>query len=340
MKELTNLGMDISSSNSDIKYDRIIKNILAYKPILSRIFKETVVECKDMSYEEIEQCIEGEIEIDIVGLNPGTTNVVKIEGRTQEDTVSGEGMVTFDIRTVIRIPKTNSTMGVKLLVDVEAQKEDTPGYDISERAIFYCGRMLSSQLSQEFTNTSADKVKYGNLKKVYSIWICMETAQKRANTIERYYIQKQVYPREKEGMHSRYDLIEAVIVNISAKHDDEDSESELIQMLTDLFDENLSAQEKVDTLKSKYGIPTTCELEKEVTGMTVFAANLIEKGLEKGREKGRAEVRAEFLETMIQNGYSEEQITKLGYTTAEYEEAMLRKKHSSKNALVDDGDLT
>ena len=64
MKELTNLGKDISSSNSDIKYDRIIKNILAYKPILSRIFKETVVECKDMSYDEIEECIEGEIEIE------------------------------------------------------------------------------------------------------------------------------------------------------------------------------------------------------------------------------------------------------------------------------------
>ena len=49
MKELTNLGMDVSSGNKDIKYDKIIKNILAYKPILSRIFKETVVECKDMS---------------------------------------------------------------------------------------------------------------------------------------------------------------------------------------------------------------------------------------------------------------------------------------------------
>ena len=316
MKELTNLGMDISSSNCDIKYDRIIKNILAYKPILSRIFKETVVECKDMSYEEIEKCIEGEIEIDIVGLNPGTTNVVKIEGRTQEDAVNGEGMVTFDIRTVIHIPKTNSTIGVKLLVDVEAQKDDAPGYDISERAIFYCGRMLSSQLSQEFTNTSADKVKYGNLKKVYSIWICMEAAQKRANTIERYSIQKQVYPREKEGMDSRYDLMEAVIVNISAKHDDECTESKLIQMLTDLFNEDISAEEKVDTLKSKYGVPTTYELEKEVAGMTIFAANLIEKGLEKGLEKGRAEA----IERMLLKKYSKEDILELGYTEAEYQE--------------------
>ena len=324
MKELTNLGMDVSSGNKDIKYDKIIKNILAYKPILSRIFKETVVECKDMSYEEIEKCIEGEIEIDVVGLNPGTTNAVKIEGRTQEDAVYGEGKVTFDIRTVIRIPGTDNTIGVKLLVDVEAQKDDTPGYDISERAIYYCARMLSSQLGPEFTNTSADKVKYGNLKKAYSIWICMEASQKRANTIERYSIQRQVYPKEKEGMSSRYDLMEAVIVNISAKHDDEDSESELIQMLTDLFNENLSAQEKVDTLKSKYGVPTTYELEEEVAGMTVFAANLIKKGLEEGLEKGRAEARAEaraeVIERMILKKYPKEAILDLGYTEAEYQE--------------------
>lgn len=325
MNELTNLGMDISSSNTDIKYDRSIKNILAYKPILSRIFKETVVECKDMSYEEIEKCIEGEIEIDIVGLNPGTTNVVKIEGRTQEDTAYGEGKVTFDIRTVIRIPKTDNMIGVKLLVDVEAQKDDTPGYDISERAIYYCARMLSAQLGSEFTNTSVDKVKYGNLKKVYSIWICMETSQKRANTIERYNIQKQVFPKEKDGVSSRYDLMEAVIVNISAKHDDEDSESELIQMLTDLFDENLSAREKVDTLKSRYGVPTTCELEEEVAGMTVFATNLIEKGLEQGLEqglkKGLKKGRTEAIERMIKKGYPKEDILDLGYTESEYQEA-------------------
>ena len=152
----------------------------------------------------------------------------------------------------------------------------------------------------------------------------MEASQKRANTIERYSIQRQVYPKEKEGMSSRYDLMEAVIVNISAKHDDEDSESELIQMLTDLFNENLSAQEKVDTLKSKYGVPTTYELEEEVAGMTVFAANLIKKGLEEGLEKGRAEARAEaraeVIERMILKKYPKEAILDLGYTEAEYQE--------------------
>ena len=193
MKQLTGLGETIvSTPQQDIKLDGYIKNILAFKPILAHIFKETIIECKDMSYDEIENCIEGDIQIDIVGLDPGTSNE-KISGNTQEDFVNGEGKVTFDIRTFIRIPMSDDSVGVKILVDLEAQKEEAPGYDISERAIYYCCRMISSQLTQEFTNSTADKVKYGNLKKVYSIWICTETAQKRANTIERYKINREVF---------------------------------------------------------------------------------------------------------------------------------------------------
>lgn len=311
---LTDLGETITSiSSGETKYDRSIKNILAYKPILARIFKETVIECDHMDYQEIERCIEGEIEIDIVGLNPGTTNAPKIEGRTQEDAVNNEGSVVFDIRTVLRIPKLDNIVGIKLLVDVEAQKEDTPGYDISERAVYYCSRMLSSQLSVEFTNSTADKVKYGNLKKVYSIWICMEASKKRANTIERYNIQKTVYPKQKKGMKSRYDLMEAVIINISKDHDDEHSESKMIQMLTDLFNENIDSKEKVSTLKMKYGISTTVEFEGEVQVMTSFAANLI--------AKGRTEGRAEVIQKLLEKGQSKEFILELGYSEEEYKKA-------------------
>lgn len=79
------------------------------KPILAHIFKETITECKDMSYDEIEKCIEGDIQIDIVGLDTGTSNE-KISGNTQEDFVNGEGKVTFDIRTFVRIPMSDDSI--------------------------------------------------------------------------------------------------------------------------------------------------------------------------------------------------------------------------------------
>lgn len=44
--------------------------------------------------------------------------------------MNGEGKVTFDIRTFIRIPMSDDSVGVKILVDLEAQKEESPRYDI------------------------------------------------------------------------------------------------------------------------------------------------------------------------------------------------------------------
>ena len=73
--ELTPLGESIEVVGSDIKLDKNVKLILAFKPVLARIFKESVSECAEMSFEEIEHCIEGEPSIDLVRLNPGTTNV-------------------------------------------------------------------------------------------------------------------------------------------------------------------------------------------------------------------------------------------------------------------------
>lgn len=284
---LTSLGKTIENVDKNkIKLDKSIKNVLSYRPILARIFKETIIECKNLGYDEIESCIEGEAQVDVVRLNPGETNTSKIEGRNQEDAVLGEGLVTFDIRTVLRIPTINKPIGVKLFVDIEPQKDDTPGYDITERAIFYCSRMISAQLDTEFTNSSADRVKYGNLKKVYSIWICTETSQKKANTIERYRIKKSVYPRWKNTPNSRYDLMEAIIVNIGKNHDTEGTNSYIIKLLTDLFDDRVDGKDKVKNLKDEYGLPTTTEFETEVCDMLAYTARIEKKGISQGISQG------------------------------------------------------
>lgn len=328
MSNLTNLGESIDLADRQIKLDGHIKNVLAYKPVLARIFKETISECKDMQLEEIESCIEGDVLIEVVGLNPGTSNISKIEGKSQEDFVKDEGKVTFDLRTVLRIPSIERGITVKLLVDVEAQKEDTPGYEISERAIFYCCRMISSQLSTEFTNSSADKVKYGNLKKVYSIWICTETSQIRANTIERYNIQRQVFPKKEEKFEPRYNLMEAIIVNISQNHDTEYSENELINFLTDLFNEELDSDKKISLLKNKYNLPTTTWFEREVADMTAYSAGLERKGIEKGIDK-----LSKLIQWLIEQGRNDDvkKVTAKDVNPAYREELFEEYKKATKN---------
>lgn len=43
-----------------------------------------------------------------------------------------------------------------------------PGYDIVTRGIFYAARLISAQSGTEFTHSH-----YDDIKKVYSIWLCM-----------------------------------------------------------------------------------------------------------------------------------------------------------------------
>lgn len=64
-------------------------------------------------------------------------------------------------------------MRVKLIINVEGQNDFYPGYDIVTRGIFYTAQLISSQLETEFTGSN-----YGDIKKVYSIWICLNSPKK------------------------------------------------------------------------------------------------------------------------------------------------------------------
>lgn len=297
-----------SMSPEEIKLDHQIKKVLACKPILSRILQGVVEECKDMTPEEVEACIEGEVLIDKVPLDPGLTNSFEIiRGGSEEDFVPGEGIVFYDIKTYLQLP--DGSQYIKIIIDVEAQKNDNPGYSIPLRALFYCARQVSSQLGVEFSNSTVDPEKYNGIKKVYSIWICTETAQKWANTIERYKInQDMLYGEQRRD--SRYDLMEAVIVNIGKKK--EPCGNKMLRMLGDLFDESMEGNRKIKLLEKEYEISLTKESRQEVTDMCKYTEQIkvraLEQGLEQGLERGRSEERTESIKRMLNDGKTPEEI--------------------------------
>ncbi len=52
-EQLTGLGKAIIGADADkIRLDQTVKSILAYKPLLVRIFKEVVSECYSMDYDD------------------------------------------------------------------------------------------------------------------------------------------------------------------------------------------------------------------------------------------------------------------------------------------------
>ena len=52
----------------------------------------------------------------------------------------------------------------------------------------------------------------------------------------------------------RYDIMNAILINISGKHDTDGTDNGLIRMLTDLFDERINGTDKIKRLRDSYGL--------------------------------------------------------------------------------------
>lgn len=203
MKENTYLGSTLENAGNKAKYDAHVKRILSDKNILAWILKYAVSEFKEETIERIVACIEGEPEVSTVQVKPGSRRTEAVLGEKTEDIVPNEGQITYDIRFSV---VTAATEHIKLFINVEAQKKYHVGYDLVTRAVFYCARMLSAQMDTEFI---ADN--YDDLKKVYSIWICMDEPEYAKNTITEYAIEQRKVLGDFKGK-ARYDLLSVIMI--------------------------------------------------------------------------------------------------------------------------------
>lgn len=267
-EEKTSIANAIEKSQSKAKYDMQVKELLADKNILAPILKTCVDECKDMSVEEIKACIQGEVSV----------GADRIEGLKQEDSIIGEGTITYDIRFDIMLP---SNECAKIIIDIEAQKNDT-SYDIVTRGVFYLARMLSSQLKSEFEIKKARS--YDDLKKVYSIWICMDAPARDKDTITKYSFKPEDLYGEFTGK-ARFDLATLVMIRL-ADDDGVDSKNKLIGMLTTLLSDRLKSIQKEEKLENKYGIPMTVELKEKVIKMCNLSDYVEERATQRGLVQG------------------------------------------------------
>ena len=305
------LGRAIDYSNLKIQYDTQCKKVLAQKPILARILLGTVKEYAGMKPEEIEQYIEGTPEISTVSVLPGETNSEQICGEANEESVSGEGTIYYDIRFFANVPKREEV--VKIIINIEAQKKFRPGYEIVTRGIFYCARMISSQLGTEFVNSD-----YDSIKKVYSIWICMDAPAYIGNTITEYSLQKKDIQGIQPENIQAYDKLSVVIITLNEKMDDQNQVTGMLNTLLSTF---LNAEEKKRTLMEQYGIFTR-QNGKEMAEMCNLSEWVEEKGIEKGLQRG---IEKAALSLLNQGRLSDEEIIEVLQITAEKLEELKEK---------------
>ena len=315
------------------EYDQSAKRLLSEKSVMAYVLKGTVPEFKDASLTDIaNKYIEGEVQVSAVPVNPDKTNTVtkKLQGLRSEDSSPTEGWITFDILFHAIVPGTEDR--IQLIVNVEAQKtyaQRKLRYILMKRSVYYAARLISSQKETEFSGKD-----YSGVKKVYTIWICMESPTEKS-VINHYHLtEHQVFGKYREDREN-YDLINIVMVYL-AKGPVRNRMLALLQLL--FKEKGKSAEEKKKLLQSKYDIDVTSDMEEEMRTMCNLSEGIaeeawkegwnggmaqgLEKGIAQGMEKGLEQEKINVIKNLwragqdmsvikIASGWSEEQIMKV-----------------------------
>ena len=273
------ISRKIDITDKKAEYDENVKYLLSEKIILAHILVYAVKEYFGMKPEDVAELIEGMPQVSKVAVNPGESNMPEIIGDNVEDATPNEGKVTYDIRFRALAPERDALM--QLIIDVEAQKDYYPGYDLLTRGIYYGARMISAQKGAEFLEDDYDKI-----KKVYSIWICMNAPSYAENTITEYGIQKRSIAGEFPENKGRYDLMSVIMICLSKKVAQAGDNTKLQRLLGTLLASEMTKAEQKDIIESEYGIPMNQEIERRVNTMCNLSEAIEKRGIEQGIERG------------------------------------------------------
>ena len=284
----------VRASDKDAQYDEKAKKLLGHKIILAYILVNTIEEFREMNPKEVVNYIEGEPYISVIPVDSGMTNGKKKAGdnpgKELEDTktteqVSGlntenseinEGMIRFDIIFYVRM-KDGLT---QIIINVEAQKEEPRKYKIVNRAIFYICRIVSSQKGRDFVNSE-----YDDMKRVYSIWICMNMKEHSLSHI--HLEEEQIIGSHK--WKGDLDLLNIIIIGIAKNLPEKEEKYELHRLLSALLSSDLEVEDKLDIMEKEYDIPLENDIRKDVKEMCNLSQGIREEAFEEGQEYGYRE---------------------------------------------------
>ena len=287
MKQNNHLANTLSAAGDSASYDAACKRLLANKVILAWIMKSCMEEYRNCSIDEIaHKYIEGDPQIAQMALHQDEVDM--IHGINTEDVSLTEGKVYYDIRFLATAPVSGEL--VRLIINIESQNKFFPGYPLIKRGIYYCSRMISSQHGTEFTKSN-----YGAIKKVYSIWICMNPSEEWENTITEYSVsEKNLIGNAKEQIEN-YDLMTVIMIGLGKPG--QDNYEGIIRLLEVLLSSRRGVEEKKHILSEEFKIKMTAELESEVALMCNLSQGVENIGFEKGVEKATLDALRNIMES-------------------------------------------
>ncbi len=318
----TELKNAVKAADAIPQYDMCVKRLLAEKNIIANILVNAVDVYKGMVPEDVVPYIEGEPYISMVPVEPGLTNTAREEngqrviGLNTENQEIHEGLIKFDIIFYAWEPiKTDPVASAeapaeknkgalnKIILNVEAQKNNPTEYKIINRAVFYVGRLISSQKERDFVNSH-----YDDIRSVYSIWVCMNMEE---NSLSHIHLTKEDLVGKNQWK-GNLNLMNIIMIGLSEELPGPEEGYELHRLLGALLSQKLTVEEKLTIMETEYHIPVEENLRKDVNVMCNLGEGIEEKaiaiGEAKGEARGEAKTEARLVGNMHKNGFTAEQI--------------------------------
>ena len=295
----------ISSQHRSTPLDESAKKIMSSREIIARLLKAVVPEFKDCSVDEILPLI-GKISVNETPVDADKLPPQIVSEGTEDSTVT-EGTRFYDIKFSVKLPR--SEREVFIIINLEIQNKYYPGYELTNRGIFYSARLVPGQSGTVFTGDDYDKI-----QKVYSIWICTSPPKELANTISLYYTKRSTLlgkVKETKEQKDKYRIQNLIMIHLG------DSDTKdcggIIRMLYTLLVSDQTAQEKKDIIHNEYGIPMSKEFDKEVDHMCDISSLYIDRGIRKGIQKGIEQEKNTMIKEMHKSGIPIETIAKVAH---------------------------
>jgi hypothetical protein len=174
-------------------------------------------------------------------------------------------MVRFDVVFYVRLRDGRA----QIIINVESQKDDPTEYHIINRTVYYACRLISSQKDRDFINQ-----KYNDIKRVYTIWVCMDAGENCLNHIH-------LTNDSLLGNHKwkgRTDLLNIFLIGLSGKLPEAGNDKyKLHRFLGTVFSDSMTTNEKINLLENEYKIPMEQQLKEGLDNMCNLSEGIVER---------------------------------------------------------------
>ena len=164
-------------------------------------------------------------------MNSGKKGVRKMREKSQVDDIDRS---IYDIRDEEKDAYRMKEGLTQIIINIEAQKEEPGEYKILNRAIFYICRIVSSQKGRDFVNSE-----YDNMKRVYSIWICMNMKEHSLSHI--HLKEEQIIGSHK--WKGDLNLLNIIMIGIAKNLPEKEEKYELHRLLSALLSSDLEVKD-------------------------------------------------------------------------------------------------